>query len=40
MLNFLGEVKAAAKINNACEEKIIGSTTEIGDQIALRVTNS
>lgn len=40
MLSFLGEGKAAAKINNACEEKIIGSTTEIGDQIALRVANS
>lgn len=40
MLSFLGEEKTAAKINNACEEKIIGSTTEIGDQIALRVAHS
>jgi 3-isopropylmalate dehydrogenase len=40
MLDFLGEKKSAQKINAACEEIVIGTTIEIGDQIASRVTNS
>ncbi len=38
MLEFLGEADAAARIRAACEDLPEGSTTEIGDEIARRVS--
>jgi 3-isopropylmalate dehydrogenase len=38
MLDFLGEAEAADRIRAACSEPATGSTTEIGDIIAARVT--
>jgi 3-isopropylmalate dehydrogenase len=38
MLDFLGEVDAATRIKKACEDAPSGSTTEIGDAIAARLT--
>ncbi|HEU5083457.1 MAG TPA: 3-isopropylmalate dehydrogenase [Acidimicrobiales bacterium] len=38
MLEFLGETDAAARIRKACEDLPEGSTTEIGDEIARRVS--
>ncbi len=37
MLEFLGEAEAAARIEQACTEPPVGTTTEIGDLIAERV---
>ena len=37
MLDFLGEVEAAAKLQAACAEPVIGTTTQVGDTIADRV---
>ncbi|HEX4902305.1 MAG TPA: 3-isopropylmalate dehydrogenase [Acidimicrobiales bacterium] len=38
MLEFLGEADAAARIRSACEDVSEGSTAEIGDEIAKRVS--
>ena len=38
MLEFLGETDAATRIRAACEDAPSGSTTEIGDAIASRLT--
>jgi 3-isopropylmalate dehydrogenase len=38
MLEFLGEDDAAARIRDACADAPAGSTTEIGDEIARRVS--
>jgi 3-isopropylmalate dehydrogenase len=38
MLDFLGETAAAARIRAACADQPTGTTTEIGDQIAERVS--
>jgi 3-isopropylmalate dehydrogenase len=38
MLEFLGEADAATRIRAACEEPVNGSTIEIGDAIAARVS--
>jgi 3-isopropylmalate dehydrogenase len=38
MLEFLGEVEAAERIRAACAEPVSGSTSEIGDAIAARLT--
>ena len=37
MLDFLGELDAAARIRTACDEPVSGSTTFVGDSIAARV---
>jgi 3-isopropylmalate dehydrogenase len=37
MLEFLGETDAAARIEKACADSVVGSTTEIGDTIAERL---
>jgi 3-isopropylmalate dehydrogenase len=39
MLDFLGEGGAAERIREACAEPVIGSTTDVGDEIAARVGN-
>jgi 3-isopropylmalate dehydrogenase len=38
MLDFLHETDAAARIRAACAEPVDGTTDEIGDAIAKRVT--
>jgi 3-isopropylmalate dehydrogenase len=38
LLQFLGEDVAAAKLRKACETPVAGSTSEIGSEIARRVT--
>jgi len=38
MLDFLGEAGAAARIRTACADQPTGTTTEIGDRIAERVS--
>jgi 3-isopropylmalate dehydrogenase len=38
MLDFLGENDAADRIRTACAEPVTGTTTEIGDAVAARVT--
>jgi 3-isopropylmalate dehydrogenase len=38
MLDFLGETDAADRIRAACADDVTGTTTEIGDAIAARVT--
>ena len=38
LLQFLGEDDAAAKLRKACETPVAGSTSEIGSEIARRVT--
>jgi 3-isopropylmalate dehydrogenase len=38
MLDFLGEAAAAARIRTACADQPTGTTTEIGDRIAERVS--
>ncbi|HAS09612.1 MAG TPA: 3-isopropylmalate dehydrogenase, partial [Acidimicrobiaceae bacterium] len=38
MLEFLGEADAATRIRAACEDVPAGSTTDIGDEIARRVS--
>jgi 3-isopropylmalate dehydrogenase len=38
MLDFLGENDAADRIRSACAEPVTGTTTEIGDAVAARVT--
>jgi len=38
MLEFLGENAAADRIRAACEPEVTGTTTEIGDEIARRVS--
>ena len=40
MIDFLGENKAATRITAACQEPAFGSTKEIGDTIASRVSRS
>ncbi len=36
MLDFLGEADAAQRVRGACAEPAVGSTTEIGDELARR----
>jgi 3-isopropylmalate dehydrogenase len=38
MLDFLGETAAADRIRAACADPVEGSTTEIADAIAARVS--
>jgi len=38
MLDWLGEPAAAARVKQACADPVDGSTSEIGDQIASRVS--
>jgi 3-isopropylmalate dehydrogenase len=38
MLEFLGETDAAAKVRAACREPVSGSTSEVGDELAARVS--
>jgi len=40
MLHFLDEPDAAARIRAACREPVEGSTTQIGDTLAARVSAS
>ena len=39
MLDFLGEEAAGDRIRAACAEPVTGSTTDVGDSIAMRVRN-
>ena len=38
MLDFLGEQEAATVVRAACAEPVVGSTNEIGDELARRVS--